>query len=76
MKHSEKLENALKDVESVLSEFIESVSEVQAECVPGPDMAEVARWQALAQIYNDASAMNNVAHKIRAKIEQLKALGE
>ena len=76
MKHSEKLENALKGVESALSEFIDTISEVQAECVPGPDMAEISRWQTLAQIYNDASAMNNGTHKIRTKINQIKALGE
>ena len=76
MKHSEKLENTLKNVESALSDFIDTISEVQEQCVPGPDMAEISRWQTLAHIYNEASAMNNGTHKIRTKIEQLKAFGE
>ena len=76
MKHSEKLEKSLENVESAISEFINTISEVQEQCVPGPHMAEISRWQTLVQIYNEASEMNNGTHKIRAKINQIKALGE
>ena len=74
LKNSEKLENALKNVEDALLEFRNTISEVQEECVPSPDTAEIELWQILASVDKDIEGMRNRVSDIKIKIAQLKDL--
>ena len=68
LKNSEKLENALKNVETALSEFRTTISNIQK------DTAEIELWQILASVDKDIEGMRNRVSDIKIKIAQLKDL--
>ena len=68
LKHSEKLENALKNVETALSEFRTTISNIQKDTV------EIELWQVLVSIDQDVEGMRNRVSDIKIKIAQLKDL--
>ena len=72
--NSMKLEKGLQQLSEVLSDFDDTLVDVQTISVPGPNIADISRRRLLSEIDNDTADMSSCVEKIGEKIEQLKSL--
>ena len=71
--NSVRFEKGLQKVSDTLSEFDDTLTDVQMNSVPGPNTADISRQRLLTEIDNDVSDLSKCVGKIGEKIEQLKS---